>query len=92
MFKLILIVFLLVNNNYATACDLHQLLDQNEYAAISECVEQGTDPNQLRNGNAILNRYQTFMLTEKSLKNEAILRMVSTLIDAGVDVLNSRND
>ena len=74
----------------ATACDLHQLLDQNEYAAISECVEQGADPNQLRNGNAILNRYQTFTLTEKSLKNEAIFRMVSTLIDAGADV-NAKN-
>lgn len=74
----------------ATACDLHQLLDQNEYAAISECVEQGADPNQLHNGNAILNRYQTFTLTEKSLKNEAIFRMVSTLIDAGADI-NAKN-
>ncbi|BBP44517.1 hypothetical protein THMIRHAT_22630 [Thiosulfativibrio zosterae] len=74
----------------ATACDLHQLLDQNEYTAISECVEQGADPNQLRNGNAILNRYQTFTLTEKSLKNESILRMVNTLIDAGAEV-NAKN-
>jgi hypothetical protein len=74
----------------AIACDLHQLLDQNEYASISKCVEQGTDPNQLRNGDAILNRYQTFTLTEKSLKNEAILRMVNALIDAGVDV-NAKN-